>query len=150
MRSDESFPWCRCCKVSKMRDAGTRLVVSTGGNKKNAKGRIASGTKLQANHGLSGKLSDYLVERLEAVGGLYYVVELKSRVQHVEQLVAQLQAGANLLESHCPPRPLVAVVVKSRRLGPIELRLLRQRQVIYRGSRVPIRIVNSGTNLPNM
>ena len=75
------------------------------------------------------------------------VAELKSSVQHVNDILAQLQAGADLLIDSGEGEPFAAVLVHSGRMGTQEIRQLRTRRVHFRGRDVPVRVLKSRASL---
>ncbi len=105
------------------------------------------GNEVAEQSELAGKLCDFLVRREIAKDCCYIAAELKARVQHVGDIVAQLQAGADILAGACPERGFIPVLVKRRGIGPQELRLLRQSKIRYRNQFHPIRLINDGEDL---
>lgn len=146
----ESFPWCDCCSSVSMRENRCVAQIPNQSDGISISWRVASGTLLQRNHQIPGKFCDYIAERTstqEEPRDVYMAVELKSRVQHVGDIVEQLQAGVNALSRLQPKRGVVAILVHSGRMGPQELRALRHRTLTMDGKPKPVIAVRSHTNL---
>jgi hypothetical protein len=147
---DAYSPWCGCCSVPRVSDSGTKArtpkKLRTG---ENAIWTINSGTLIQANHGVSGKLCDYLIrcDRPSKIDAL--VVELKSRVQGANDIIEQFQNGLDLLRDKNVPR-VRAALVHSGSLKMNELRVLRTRKLLYRGKPVMLEFQRSGSSLENL
>jgi hypothetical protein len=143
----DQLPWCACCRVWKMSEHATKVILPSNFRRASLPVWIASGTALQKNHRRSGRLCDYIVHVPER-GASYAVLELKSRVDNAVIVVEQLQGGLDLLARSIPPSAAVqAVLVHSRGLGTMEVRSLRRGRLVIRGSRVPIRLERSGAKL---
>lgn len=147
-----SLPWCTCCRATRVVDSGTHLALArkTGDSRaRSIKWQIASGSLLQKNHALPGKLCDFVAEqKSNGDAPKTHAIELKSRVQDVKSIVKQLQAGADLLQAGTSAdSSFRAVLVRSGRLGPQELRVLRTLKVRFRGRNYPVSAVRSGSLL---
>ncbi len=132
---------------TKLKLAQQRSSPSDPNNKSRVEWLVSSGTKLQANHQLSGKLCDFLARQSWSRHVQYFAVELKSRVQNINAILAQLQSGAALIERSGATGPFAAVLVNSGRMSTHELRVLRTKRVVFRGQLHPVITMRSGSTL---
>ena len=77
----------------------------------------------------------------------YFVIELKSRVQHVSDIVDQLQQGAHVVRALTPLR---ALLIHSGRVGTQELKVLARARISHAGKRLGIDRYKSGVNLADL
>lgn len=137
---DEKAPWCSCCRRLRAREGDNELRL-----RGSARGvDIASGTLLQRNHQIAGKLCDYIIRRRVPGVPALICCELKSRASHVESIVSQLQGGANLIHSN-DRGDFMSVLVHGRGISTHELRILGRKRVSFRGKKYPISVVRSGS-----
>lgn len=132
-----------CCEVDKCRDAGCKAEPP------NPPRCIISGSRYQANHDPNGKLADFLIFwKLEEDHSLA-VVELKGGRFSATEVIAQLQAGAELADRLSEGFPLrfSAFLVKKRRLSSMEQKRLGQAKIKFRKKRYPIKIINDGATI---
>lgn len=144
----EGLPWCPKCTSGAVSEGRTGAATPLRDDRGLAVSWvIISGTSLQTNHNLAGKLCDYLIKRSRPRRHVRYLaVELKSRVQHVQGIVDQLQAGADLL-GESPPGSLIPVLVHSGRMGTQEYRVLGRLKVMHRGRSLPVVHKRTGADL---
>jgi hypothetical protein len=140
-------PWCKCCAVAKVADVRTSAKTP----RKLASGEvvawdISSGTLIQKNHSVDGKLCDFIVRCTRPSRSEVIVVELKSRVQGANDIVAQLQGGLDILQE-CNLPHVAAALFHNGRMGVQELRVLKSKKLSYRGKRVILSYFRSGTSL---
>ncbi len=110
-----------------------------------------------AFNAIVGKKPDFIVLCAADNSGLtWMVLEMKSRLQGVSDIVAQLQAGARAIESDArfqvKPRGrarevLMPVVVHSGGVHSANFERLLKKRVSFRGRPYPVRVKGSGVQL---
>jgi len=112
-----------------------------------------SGSRYQANHGVKGKLCDYIVFWATPKVELVVPTELKGGQPDARKAVAQIQNGARLadelISSHTYGLAFLPLLVH-RGLGTIESRVLRKRRVTFRAKKYPVATARCGSRLADV
>ncbi len=136
-----------CCLVNKCRDEGCRITLP-----RRARLAVISGSEYQSNHMGEGiPLCDFIC--FWDAGSERHVValELKGRV-HAGQSLRQLQRGAVLADEVISSEEVsfLPVLASSKRIHTMELRVLRQGRICFRGRRYLTTLAHCGDNLTQL
>ena len=99
---------------------------------------------------------DFIVLYVDKVPSCWFVIELKSRVRHASSIVAQLQAGADIMQDNVAfqiqgsPSRLVPILVHGRRIHAADVQILARATISFRGARHLIKRKHCGDNLDDL
>ena len=109
--------------------------------------------------GVEGKKKpDYvaLLMREPDAALIWFVIEMKSRPRRANDIAQQLQQGAETIESderfrlNRPIEDFVPVLVKARGINAVDIAVLNQAKVRFKGRKYAIRIANCGVILASL
>lgn len=137
-RDPEPVPWCDCCMVTTASEGRSRVDMPGSA----AVWRVSSGTLLQQNHQVAGKLCDFIIKGVRLSDNIErrVLAELKSKSARASTVQEQLQGGADLLQGDAV---VLSPVLVHQGIDGMELRVLRGKVVTHRGRRYRIAVKKS-------
>lgn len=136
-----------CCRVQKFEESGCKVPLPRG-----KESVTLSGTLLQRNHSIAGNLCDLLMYEGTSTGkSRISAAEAKSGSVSASHVHAQLQAGADIIQSEVSPEEYHSFTVNlvHRTMKTVELRHFRRLKVRFHGRLYPIRLVKCGQMIPD-
>lgn len=135
-----------CCAVGRCREGKKCHIVLP----KDGGVLCLSGTRLQRHHKelTDRRLCDCIVVWQHAGSRIAASIELKSRSLSVSEVIEQLQAGSDLVESECEGVEGYAAILASRGgLRSVDIDNLRRQKVRFRGQDVSVLLARCGDDL---
>lgn len=111
----------------------------------------------KAIHNITGEHKpDFIILYVNKALSCWFVIELKSRVRQARRIVAQLQAGADIIQNNeafqvaNSPSRLVPILVHGRGIHAADVEVLSRTPVLFRGTRHLIKRKHCGGSIADV